>query len=111
MLPDGTPAGHGQYFRIRFGPTPVTLPAQEVSSTSATLAGTLNPNGTATVARFEYGPDPTLKTFATVKADELGPRIRPRPVTAQKSNLEAGQPYYFRILGKNVENALSLIHI
>jgi hypothetical protein len=61
-LPDGKPGGGGQFYRIRFGPTPVTLPAQEVSAMAAVLQGTVNPNGVESSVWFEYGTQPELQT-------------------------------------------------
>ena len=105
MLPDGRPGGAGQWYRIRFGPTPVTLPPLQSSATAATLRGTVNPNGAATTVLFEYGNDPELKTFWTVSADKLPPRTRAKPVAAQVDGLEPNQTYYFRVVAQNAENA------
>jgi hypothetical protein len=105
MLPDGRPGGAGQWYRIRFGPTPVTSPPVQSSATAATLRGTVNPNGAATTVRFEYGNDPELKTFWTVSAGELAPRTRAKPVSAQVDGLEPNQTYYFRVVAQNAENA------
>lgn len=105
VLPDGRPAGAGQFYRVRFGPTPMTLPAEEGNSSGITLRGTLNPNGATTAASFEFGVDPELATFSSISAGELPPRNKPKPVSAQISNLEPGQTYYFRVVGQNAENA------
>ena len=105
MLPDGRPGGAGQWYRIRFGPTPVTLPTVQSSPTAATLRGTVNPNGAATTVRFEYGNDPELKTFWTVSAGQVPALTRAKPVSAQVDGLEPNQTYYFRVVAQNAENA------
>src|SRR5206468_320782 len=56
----GGTGGGGTVYRLRFGPTPVTLAATSVASTSATLQGTVNPNAVSTNVHFEYGISPTL---------------------------------------------------
>ena len=105
MLPDGRPGGAGQWYRIRFGPTPVTLPPLQSSATAATLRGTVNPNGAATTVLFEYGNDPELKTFWTVSAGQVPALTRAKPVSAQVDGLEPNQTYYFRVVAQNAENA------
>ncbi len=42
------------------GPTATTLPATVITSTTATLNGSVNPNGNSTVALFQYSTNPTL---------------------------------------------------
>jgi hypothetical protein len=104
ILENGKPAGGGVFYRIRFGPTPVTLPAAEITATSAILHGTINPHGAFTRVTFDIGLDPELKTFWTVPAGKLGARTRPHPVEALIENLDAGTVYYFRVNGESSEN-------
>lgn len=103
---DGRPAGAGQFFRLRFGPTPITGEAL-VTATGATLRGTVNPNGAATVVAFEYGTDSSLTTFATVSAGELPAVSEARSVSAVISDLFPDTSYYFRVVAQNAENPVA----
>jgi sugar lactone lactonase YvrE len=103
-LPDGKPGGGGEFYRIRFGPTPVTLPAQEVSAMSAVLEGTVNPNGVASSVSFEYGTEPELQTSWIVDTNSLPTGSNPKPVSVQISGLQPGETYYFRVVARNPEN-------
>ncbi len=58
---EGGPEGGGTVFRLRFGPTPVTLAVDEVGQTGALLLGTINPNGATTAGSFEIGLDPDAR--------------------------------------------------
>ena len=49
-------------------PTATTLAATGVTTTAATLNGSVNPEGSATTVTFVYGTDPTLKTGTTTTA-------------------------------------------
>ncbi|MFZ4522979.1 MAG: choice-of-anchor J domain-containing protein [Bacteroidales bacterium] len=44
-------------FKFANNPAAITLPATLITGTSATINGTLNPNGLATTWYFEWGPD------------------------------------------------------
>jgi uncharacterized repeat protein (TIGR03803 family) len=100
----GTPAGGGQIFRLRLGPAPVTLAASLISASGATLNGTINPNGTATTAAFEYGTDPLLATSTVVSAGTTSTGGSPENVSAAITGLTEGTTYYFRVTGVNAEN-------
>ena len=88
----------------RAGPTPLTLPVERADAFGATLRGTVNPNGATTTVSFEFGVDPELKTFSSSDVIELPPRNKPKQVSAVVSSLQPGQTYYFRVVGRNVEN-------
>ena len=105
VLADGRPGGAGQFFRIRFGPTPITLPAAQAAS-SVTLHGTVDPNGADTVIAFEYGPDANLRTFATLPAGQLPASSGAEPVSAVINDLLANTTYYFRVVAQNAENEM-----
>jgi uncharacterized repeat protein (TIGR03803 family) len=104
LTSSGSPAGGGQIYRLRFGPTPVTQAATGTVNTTATLNGTINPNGDATSATFEYGTDPALATFTTVNAGTTTAGTTAEPVTAPLTGLTPGVTYYFRVTGLNASN-------
>ena len=97
--PSGGPGGGGVVYRLRFGPTPITLAAAPVGRTTFTLKGSLNPNGEATAAFFEWGPTAALgNTTATV------------PIAAGSEFVEValavacqapGTTVFFRVAGTN----------
>ncbi len=102
---DGFIAGAGQIFRVRFGPSPVTLAADQIGANAATLRGTINPNGDATTVSFEWGTDPALATFQTASSGALATSTAPEAVSASLSGLSPATTYYFRVFGLNAANA------
>jgi hypothetical protein len=82
----------------------VTQAATGTVNTTATLNGTINPNGDATSATFEYGTDPALATFTTVNAGTTTAGTTAEPVTAPLTGLTPGVTYYFRVTGLNASN-------
>ncbi len=90
---------HGGSYRLRFGPTPATGNA-DATETGATLSGTVNPNGAATLARFESGTSPDALTALT-PAQDLGAGTTPADLSANLTGLAPGTTYYFRARGDN----------
>ena len=80
-----------------------TLPASQVEEHSATLNGTVNPNGEAvSECRFEYG---TGTSYGTTTACIPGPvgigeGTKPVPVHFDIGGLEKGTVYHYRIVAK-----------
>ena len=96
-----TPAGTGvapiNFFET--GPPIVTTkPATLIASFSATLNGSLNPDGLTTSVHFEYGPT-TNYGFTTANQSFTG--TTDRNVTANISGLTAHATYHFRIVATN----------
>ena len=102
----GQPAGGGQIYRLRMGPTVVTQVQTNVSTLGATLNGTVNPGGYATPVSFHYGTAPTLATFQTAGAGTLPVGISDMAVQATISGLLPETIYYYRVLASNVENTV-----
>ncbi|MBS0661396.1 MAG: cadherin-like domain-containing protein [Verrucomicrobia bacterium] len=98
----GGPGGGGTIYRLRFGPRPVTLAATAISGGSATLQGTVAPNGAATTALFEWGTSPTTLSNATT-AQPVGSGSSPVAVSAVLAGLQPGTTYYYRMRGDNAE--------
>ncbi len=74
----------------------VTLPATEITGTTATLHGTINPNGLATSGSYRYGTDPALDTFLTTTPLNVGSGSAPVPLDVGISGLASGTTYYFQ---------------
>jgi sugar lactone lactonase YvrE len=85
---------------IAVPPTVATKPAVEVTATGATLAGTVNPNGSETTYYFEYGPTTSYGT----KTSEVSAGSGRSAVEESKvlASLEFGTTYHYRLVAKNV---------
>jgi hypothetical protein len=79
-------------------PIVLTSPATNVRNFSATLNGTVNPNGSSTAVHFEYG---TTINYGTSTSIQNYSGSTTRSVFANVSNLSAGATYHFRIVGSN----------
>jgi hypothetical protein len=79
-------------------PTPGGAPAS-ASVTTATLNGTLNPNGSTTSFHFEYGTDTSYGTSTPVT--DAGAGSVDQPVTAGLTGLTAGTTYHYRLVADN----------
>ena len=82
-------------------PTVTTLPASDATLTSATLNGTVNPNGSGTNAWFEWGTDSNLATLSTTSEQAIGAGTTAVAVSEAISNLKPGVPYYYRVAARN----------
>ena len=82
-------------------PAVTTLTATGVGTTGATLNGSVNPNGLATDAWFEWGTSPSLVTFETTPAQAVGSGTDVLPVMATLSGLSSGATYYYRVAASN----------
>lgn len=81
-------------------PSASTGSASNVTSSGATLNGTVNPNGTATYYYFEYGTSPGYgATTAEVYAGSGKSAIA---VSANLTGLSASTTYYFQLVAFNV---------
>jgi len=94
--------GEEDIYYVRITPTGpaivVTNPATNVGSFSATLNGTLNPNGLSTAVHFEYG---TTTSYGSSTASQNYQGSTAQNVTANLSSLTAGATYHFRIVASN----------
>jgi hypothetical protein len=81
-------------------PAVTTGTTSGITTAAATLQGTVNPNGSATTAQFEYGPTNTYGSTATVT---LSPNNGPSalPVSATLSGLPSGTHYHYRLTATN----------
>lgn len=84
-------------------PTPVvtTADATGITNVGATLNGTVNPNGLATEAWFEWGTSATLATFDNTTKQAFAAGTTVQSVSASLPGLTFGTVYYFRIAASN----------
>jgi ligand-binding sensor domain-containing protein len=78
----------------------ITNPATSVTSTSATLNGTVNPNGLSSTVRFDYG---TTTSYGTSVTASQGPVTGSSnvSVTANLSGLTPNTLYHYRVEATN----------
>jgi lysophospholipase L1-like esterase len=74
-----------------------------ITLNGATLNGSVNPNGAATIAWFEYGPDPNLASFNATENRDLGAGRDPVAMDNTLSGLETGATFYYRVVAASVE--------
>ncbi len=85
-------------------PAATTGQASNVTGTTATLDGTVNPQGSATTAQFIYGTDATLTTGTTtvpIPALELGTGTADVPVIEPLTGLTPDTTYYYEVQATN----------
>src|SRR2546426_6191835 len=80
-------------------PSATTLPPQSVSATSATLQGSVNPDGAATTAWFEYGL--TASYGSASASTSAGNGTNAVPVSIGISGLLNGTNYHCRVVASN----------
>ena len=84
-----------QAFTTQSAPTVITGPASAVGPVSATLGGTLNPNGRSTSWYVEYGTSPSFGSKTSTRGAGLyqwsGPRYRCRSCS-RRSNATVQMP-------------------
>ena len=80
-------------------PTVQTQPATNITTTSATLNGTVNPHGAATMYWFEYGTTESLGNSTTQAS--VGSGASDAVVYSGISGLSANTTYYFRVVAQN----------
>ena len=97
-FPGGTGVGDDQTFRTTADPAAATGAASSVTTTAATLNGTVNPGGVATTSAFEYGK--TTSYGATTTAQPAGADFADHPASSDVSGLEPGTTYHFRAVVK-----------
>jgi hypothetical protein len=70
----------------------------EASATGATLQATINPEGSETDYRFEYGPSEAYGSSAPVPDGLLGSGSSPLTVSAHVQGLSASTAYHYRVV-------------
>lgn len=99
----GTSYGEDQTFTTTVSsqqePTVITSAATNITSSSATLNGSVNPNGLNTTYSFEYGL--TTSYGSTISAGTELTGTTNQSVTANVSGLTANTNYHYRITAAN----------
>ncbi|MGH2568560.1 MAG: hypothetical protein ACRDGA_09490, partial [Bacteroidota bacterium] len=78
-----------------------TVSATSVTSNSATLNASVNPNGASTTAWFEWGTSSTLASYSSTSSQSIGSGTSVVSVTANLTALNANTTYYYRVVGQN----------
>ena len=95
----GTSRGADGIFTTSAAPAAVTGAATAVTPTSATINGTVDPNGRATTWYFEYGTSTSYGTKTPVK--DAGAGGSSVVVSAALTNLARGRTYHFRLVASS----------
>jgi hypothetical protein len=80
-------------------PSATTGPVSNVGPTSATVTGTVNPNGTSTTWQIEYGTSTSYGS--TTSSSNAGSGTSSVPVSASLGGLKAGTTYHYRVVATN----------
>jgi len=96
----GTSLGTDMTFTTSLAaPTVATLPASGISFTNATLNGTVNPNGAAASAYFQYGLTTSYGSYTATNT--LAATNVPLSLPNVISNLTPGATYHFQLVASN----------
>ena len=91
--------GDLNFTTLGLAPTVTTQPASNVTTTSATLTGAVNPNGAATSFYFQYGPDTNYGSFTVTNNLDSGTNLLALSNTI--TGLAPGATYHFQIVASN----------
>jgi len=104
--PGGTPPAtrYLACLNVLEGDLPITVTgvATNVTSSAATLGGTVNPNGATTTVAFLHGTSPGVYPDTITAAQSPLTGVDPVPVSASVSGLTANTWYYYRVFAENV---------
>jgi len=95
----GTSRGSDGLFTTLAAPGVVTGAATSVGVSSATLHGTVDPNGQATTWSFEYGTSTSYGSQTTAKS--AGSGNNPGNVSIQITGLQKGQTFHYRLVASS----------
>ena len=95
----GTSRGSDQTLVASAAPTLTAKPASSVRDTTATLNGSVKPNGQATTVYYEYGTTTSYGTKTPVKSAGTGTGTKSVP--AAVTGLTGGATYHFRLVATN----------
>lgn len=91
-----------QFTTVGAAPGIVGLGASQVTQTSASFVGEIEPNGQSTSYHFEWGPTTAYGTRVPADFEAVaGGGSAPIPVSIEVSGLQPGTTYHFRIVAKS----------
>jgi phosphodiesterase/alkaline phosphatase D-like protein len=82
-------------------PTPAFTEVSAITTTGARFAGTVDPNGSATMAWFEWSTDPAFGTSEASSPQSVGSGSTPVAVGLDVTGLLSGTTYYARMVASN----------
>jgi hypothetical protein len=82
-------------------PTVSTVAASGVTSSGATLNGTVSSNGSSTTVTFNYGPTVSYGSTVTASQSPLASGAGAASVSYALTGLTCGTTYHFRVVGAN----------
>ncbi len=82
-------------------PGSVTNAATSITATTATLAGTVNPNGADTHALFAYATSNTLSGATQTPSQDLGSTVASDAISASLAGLTPSTTYYYQAVAQN----------
>ena len=94
----GTRYGSDRTFTTTGPPVVATNPATNVASFSATLNGSVNPDGLSTTVRFQYG---RTTSYGSTTTSQTKSGNTTQNVAVNISGLAANKTYHFRIVATN----------
>jgi hypothetical protein len=97
----GTTMGADRVFTTPREPSIASFTSSDVTATTADLTATINPNGSETKYRFEYGTSPSYGQSAPIPDGPVGSGETPIQVSQHLENLEVGATYHFRVVAEN----------
>ena len=100
----GTAYGAQVSFTTLVTPTATSVAADNITTTGATLHGTVNDNGSTTAVTFKYGTDAGLASGTTTTAASpasVATGTGSTSVSLAISSLIAGTTYYYQVIGVN----------
>ncbi|OGU27792.1 MAG: hypothetical protein A2X66_07410 [Ignavibacteria bacterium GWA2_54_16] len=78
-----------------------TTAATNITGTSATVNGSVNPAGLATTIWFEWGVDSLFRAYSSTPSQSIGSGTSAISVTANLSGLNQNRKYYYRVVAQN----------
>jgi len=94
----GTRYGSDRTFTTTGPPVVATNPATNIASFSATLNGSVNPDGLSTTVRFQYG---RTTSYGSTTTNQTKSGNTTQNVAVNISGLAAHKTYHFRIVATN----------
>ncbi|MFH0991057.1 MAG: DUF1565 domain-containing protein [bacterium] len=82
-------------------PTVSTSAASSITSTSATLNGSVNPNSSSTTAYFEWSTNTSFSPLNTTPVQNIGSGTTASNISASLTSLTPGTTYYYRVFAQN----------